>query len=182
MSSGGIDFKAKYYSLRSRYVTAIDLAFRSGYEQGYNDGSQSQQQQMMAGMQGMGMPQQGAPEQGAPQGAPQQGAPEAEAQDQQLNEYIQTLESLVNKSEPSVDDLKKSISNIKKIQAEKAHNMAMKKIASTGYKNLNHKQKQAVSMQEKIVNDLMNKWENEEKDVAKTLTRLASTEALTRGK
>jgi hypothetical protein len=172
MSSGTIDYKKKYYSLRSRYISAIDLAFRSGYEQGYTDGTQQQQQQVMAGMQGMGAPQggegqpQGAPE-GAPEGAPQGGG--------EMDQYIQTLEELVSKGEPSMDDLKKSIQDMKMAQMSK-------RVASSGYKNLNHKAKQAVSMQEKIVNDLMTKWEEQEKTTAQTLTRLVSTEALIRGK
>lgn len=198
MANDGIDYKKKYEDLRSRYIQSLDVAFRTGYEQGFNESQNqamaqqaAQQSQMMGAMQSQaGMPQQdqgGAPQDQAgtvevPSGQEQS----AQGQDE-LDEAISTLEQLVNKSEPSIGDLKKSIEMIK---SEHLHKKLMKKTKSiditpkqysTSYKvNLPENSKAAVAMQQKIVDDILRKWEQEQGQSSRDITQVLSTEALTK--
>lgn len=191
----GVDYKKKYEELKARYIQALDVAFRSGYEQGFNESQvQSMAQQAQQQFQMMGMAQQqamqGARQPGAePQMGEEQGQPGAERQmgGDEMDQAIAQLEQLVSKSEPSVDDLKKSIEMIK---SEHMHKKMMKKTKSIditpkpfsqSYKtNLPENSKAAVAMQAKIVDDILRKWEQEQSQSSKDITQILGTEALTK--
>ncbi len=190
----GVDYKKKYMDLRARFVEALDIAFRTGYEQGANETQvqnmaqqaqmQAQQAAMMQGQMG------GAPGMEQPTGTPDQ-QPVPEAGGDEMDAAIAELEGLVNKKEPSIDDMKKSLESIKNNRMhqklQKATKEAGKKMAqppkplSLSYKvNLPEESKQAVSMQSKIVDDILNKWEQEAQNSAKDITSVLGTEALTK--
>lgn len=187
----GIDYKKKYMDLRARFVEALDIAFRTGYEQGANEQqvqNMAQQAQMQAQQAAMMQGQiTGGPGMDQPPGAEN---PESlEAADSEMDAAISELEGLVNKSEPSVDDMKKSIEALKNSRMhqklQKATKEAGKKLnqppkpLSLSYKvNLPEESKQTVSMQSKIVDDILNKWEQEAQNSAKDITSVLGTEVL----
>ena len=181
--NSGIDYKRKYQELRARFIQSLDMAHRAGYEQGFNEATNqamaqqaAQQAQAAAAMAG----------QGAPTGAPppQQGAPD-QGQDE-MGMAISELEQLVNKSELSPSDLKKSLSTIKsnlehKSMLKKTQSIKTIFTPSTAFKvNLPEDSKAAVSMQSKIVDDILRKWEQEEQEASKNITQILGTEALTK--
>jgi hypothetical protein len=179
----GIDYKKKYEELKARYIQALDVAFRAGYEQGFNESQvqsmaqQAQMAQQQAQMAGQAMPQPTEMEQPQDQGL---------AEDE-LDQAIAQLEQLVNKSEPSVDDLKKSIEMIKNERMHKKLSSKTKSIDITpkqysqSYKlNLSENSKASVSMQQKVVDDILRKWESESANSSRDITQILSTEALTK--
>lgn len=181
MKNGGVDYKKKYYSLRQRFVSTLSVSFRSGYEQGYNAALMAQPQ---------GMPQQPGQEGGEPgqaTGAPGQAAQpdegESQPQEDELDQSIAELESLIAKTENS-GNLKKSLDHLKtkrvKAKEAKMFKSMAKQTASNGWKNLSHTQRQAVTLQEKIVKNVLTKWEQEENKTTDAITRLLGTEALTK--
>lgn len=203
----GIDYKAKYMDLRARFIEALDLSFRQGYEQGQKDAQieSSMQQAQMAMQQAQQMSgQQQDPNQEQPQDPAQAGAaPEMMAQQGQnsgteLDSLIGELEGLVNKSEISKEDLKKSISAIKESAMFMGLNKAisknspfksrlkpvaipMNKGMSGSYShNLSSEDKKAVAMQQAIIDNVFKKWENESADTGTKITQTISTEALTK--
>lgn len=204
MKNAGIDYKRKYEELKARYIQALDVAFRAGYEQGFNESqiqSMAQQaQQMQAQMMGMAQQQaaMGGGMEGQATGSPEEQAQmEAEQQAQmqgqqaaggdEMDQAISQLEQLVNKSEPSIDDLKKSIELIK---SEHMHKKLTKKTKSVditpkpfsmSYKsNLTENSKASVALQQKIVDDILRKWEHEESSSSRDITQILGTEALTK--
>lgn len=199
MANDGVDYKRKYEDLKARYIQSLDVAFRTGYEQGFNESQnqamaqQAQQAAQQAQMMGAGMQQPpGAETVNVPSGQDQASAPDMEAQDQpttqdELDQAIAQLEQLVNKSEPSIDDLKKSL---ELIRSEHLHKKMMKKTKSIditprpfsqSYKsNLSENSKAAVSLQQKIVDDILRKWESEQDQSSRDITQILGTEALTK--
>ena len=106
----------------------------------------------------------------------------------ELDQHIAKLEGMLSKSEElDLDTLKKTVEEIKGLQQKqkeyaelKKSSMAIPKIAHAMHKpqfkfgvqaqhNLNSTAKAAVSMQHKIVNELMQKWETEEKKASKDI-------------
>lgn len=183
--NSGIDYKRKYQELRARFIQSLDMAHRAGYEQGFNEATNqamaqqaAQQAQAAAAMAGQGMPA------GGPN-PPQQGASD-QSQDE-MGMAISELEQLVNKSENlSLDDLKKSVSAIKsslehKSMLKKTQSIKTVFSPSQSFKvNLPEDSKAAVSMQTKIVDDILRKWEQEEQEASKNITQILGTEALTK--
>jgi hypothetical protein len=180
--NSGIDYKKKYMDLRARFVEALDVAFRTGYEQGSVEAQQQAmaQQQQIAQQQAMSGQQQ----------------PQEDAQDQQrvqampneVNQAVAELDGLVNKSELTVDDLKKSIQNIKnelmfKSLSNVTKSLNQQKVQilpppghSIGYRNLPESHKQAVSMQGKLVDDIFKKWEQESQESTRDLANVLGVE------
>lgn len=172
MSNNGIDYKRKYEELKARYIQSLDLAFRSGYEQGFNESKNQQNSQQLE------------PLPSTPENMDRPMNPESDSDE--LDQAIAKLENLVNKSEPSADDLKKSIDLIKN---EHMHKKMLKKTkslnaldkVSNSYKvNLPENSKAAVAMQQKVVEDILRKWETEESKISKDITQFLGTEALTK--
>lgn len=190
-NNNGIDYKKKYMDLRARFVESLDVAYRNGYEQGYNDKEKesAQQQQQMA-MQQMGaMPQMGgSPDQGQEQPAEDQAQQQGAAGGSELDQAIAELEGLVSKAEgPSVEPLKKSMDKLKHIRMHAQLNANIKKAGRANapfsrsfVANLSHDDKASVVKQEQILSDIMNKWEQEVHDSSAKIAQIANTEALTK--
>jgi len=182
------DWKMKYLDMRAKLLEATDVAYRLGFEQGMKQASEQQalqaqaqaQMQAQAAAQGMSpegvlvgreempgeeMPGEGMPpEAGSMPGMGEEemmpgavaGAP-AEGDGSELDQHINELESLVAKGQkPSVLALRKavtSISDLRKTQKEKWSKKVEKETSS----------------QKKFVDNLLNKWEKEVKDVTEDL-------------
>lgn len=180
-----INYKQKYLELKQKYMNAVDTAFRLGYEQGSSDAQQQAMQDQMAAQQaaeeaaaqGGGMPGEegGAPAEGAP--GEEQAPESANPGGSELDQHIAQLESMLGKSEltgedlaelkKSVDSLKQGIEIRKSEKAIKGIAKALKtpksfQLSKTAAANLTPTAKAAVSMQEKIVTDVMKAWEEEE--------------------
>ena len=199
--SAEINYKQKYLELRSKYMNDLDMAFRLGFEQGgqqaQNDQVMQQEQQSheveMAAAQGMngGAPGQGAPDATAAPEGPQE--PQSEhPQGSEIDQHIAKLEQAIAKSENLSGDveIKKSLEDLKSMrktevlnQQIKKNERAIKAISKALHKpafkmsrqasiNLNDNAKQAVSLQHKIVSDVMNKMEAEEKRASKDIEAL----------
>ena len=153
---------------------------------------------------GFGGPQEGGDQ---PPGQPGEGAPAeggnpamAAQGGSELDQHISQLEGLIAKSESlSKDpDIKKSLDNLKamrknelfKIEMRKS-DMAVKGIAEALHKpkfkfgvqashNMNSNAKQAVSLQHKIVNDVLAKMQEEEGRASSDIKNILSIEGLTK--
>lgn len=143
---------------------------------------------------GMGI-QQGGP---APQGA--QPMKESEHPDgSELEQHIAKLESMISKTEDlDVGDLKKAIGDLRTLQKAQKEQIELRKSAMAipaiakalhtpkfkigvqASHNMNSTAKAAVTMQHKIVNDIMAKWENEEKNASKDILSQLNVEGLTK--
>ena len=207
--SGELNYKSKYMELRSKYLNDIDVAFRLGFEQGQQQAAQDQmaqaqqqqaemeaaQAQMMQGQPGQEM----APGQEvAPGEQPMEGQPQdpMAGQPTELDQHIAKLESMIQKSEDQ--DLKKSLQELVMVRKAELQAIQMKKsdqaikgivkaLHKPAFKlgvqashNLNSNAKQAVSMQHKIVSDLMEKMEAEEKRASADIKSLLNIEGLTK--
>lgn len=178
------EWKVKYYELKNKWMDSVDRAYRLGFEQGAKETQmemQAQQMQQQMEMQAaMQAQQQGAPvdEQGNPippeelppemqeamaaeQGGEEGFVPPPEDVDpekaQELDAYIQELESLVAKGEkPSIKDMRKAVESISEIRKSQK-NKWVKKV------------KKDTSAQKKIVDGILAKWDEESKDLTEEL-------------
>ncbi|CAM6004806.1 unnamed protein product [Sphagnum balticum] len=176
----------------------LDMAFRLGFEQGGQQAQQDQMAQEQAQAQEIQAAAAGAQPGQPGEGAPGQEQPGAEGQPpsehpegSELDQHIAKLESMIAKpaSDPkemgqelgkSLEDLRKLAkswkdkSDLRKSQAAiagiaKALHKPAFKLSKQASINLNENAKQAVSMQHKIVSDVMAKMEAEEKRASKDI-------------
>ena len=195
--AGNIDYKQKYLELKQKYKNSVDVAFRLGIEQGSQMAQQQQmqEQQQMQQEQGQGQ-EQGQPgqEEQGQEGQESEGQPQsAHPEGSELDQHISQLEGMVNKSELTIDDLeilKKSIHTLKFSAQMRKSDMSVKSIAKSmapkpkaqmgenAKHNLNHTQKQAITMQEKIVSDIMAQWIDEENSAKHSITAIIANEGL----
>lgn len=192
---GEINYKTKYLELRSKYINDIDVAFRLGFEQGINQAKQ--QQAIQAQEQAANAQQQ--PEQMVNQQQPEEQAQQQEQQAQQqsgseLDEHIGNLEQALGSSDnPEVQKSLKAIIDLRKkekFQLEmKKSDLAVKEISKALHKpsfkmnsqaqhNMDDNAKKAVSMQHKIVNDIMKAWEKEEQRANNDIKNILNIENL----
>jgi hypothetical protein len=230
---GEVNYKQKYQELKSKYMNAVDVAFRLGFEEGSKQSQMDQANQQMqdaaAAQQAPGAagedPSQnnngapGTPNQGAA-GADKSGAPSIQPnpveavppasptgapmkesehpEGSELDQHIAKLEGMLAKSEEPNEDLKKSLDELKEIRNGMLFREEMKKsteaiseIAKAMHKpqfkfgvqashNLNHSAKASVTMQHKIVNNIMEKWEKEEAKGHKDILSALSVEGITK--
>lgn len=185
------DYRKKYQDLRGRFISSMDVAFRMGYEKGVGDARQEQaaiQMQQAQQMQAQAQQMQANAAAAQSQDSPSQDGEmqPVEQQPEELDQAISELEGLVNKSEFSADDIKKSIEKIKNYQTFKKMNFpSMKKAMSTSLPplasaNLTAAAKKELSMQEKIIDDIMNKWDQEAPKATSEALRVLGTEVLTK--
>ena len=177
-----INWHTKYKDLKAKYMNDVELSFRLGMEQGLQQGKlQSQQQQMQPQLQ-------------SPQGPQMEGsqAPELQQpgqeigqgngdQGSELDQHIQKLESMISKSEDlNMEDLKKTIQELKFAQEMKKSYAAIPKIAQAlhtpSFKysqqanhNLSTATKHTNSLQKKIVDDIFKSWEEQEQNASKDI-------------
>ena len=186
------DYKLKYKDLKLKFHDAVDTAFRLGVEQGLMQAQlqQAQQAQMTAQSQ-PGMP-------GSESGLPgEEGSEAGQPDGSELDQHIDTLEGMLNKADPTSEDamtLKKSLEGLKAIQhsfqlvkSNKAINQIAKNVKSPftlgkrAEKNMPEPAKKALTMQEKIVDDLMKSMEEEEKAAAEQIQKTLDFEQLLKG-
>jgi hypothetical protein len=117
----------------------------------------------------------------------------------ELDQYIAKLESMLQKNEQlDVKDLIKTINDLKGFQKSQKEQLQLAKSARAipeiakalhkpkfklgvqANKNLTTVAKSAVTMQHKIVSDIMSKWESEEKNASKSILSQLSVEGLTK--
>lgn len=197
-----VNYKSKYLELRSKYMNDLDGAFRLGFEAGVQQAKmdqadqQAQQAQEMA-QQGQqigpdGQPQPGQ-EQQAPGGAPQPGQDPSNPQGSELDHHIAKLEDAIAKSEiADPKELKKALNDMKATRDLHKSEYAIKEISKAMHKpafkmsrqvshNISSSAKQAVSLQHKIVSDVMAKMEAEEKRASKDINNILNIEGLIKG-
>lgn len=122
----------------------------------------------------------------------------ADAGGSELDQHIKTLESMVNKSELSPDDLKKAIDDLKSFQTNMNYQRELRKSAQAipeiakalhkpsfkigvqASKNMSQNAKTAVSLQHRIVEDVMQKWESEQSKAGKDILSILNIEGLTK--
>lgn len=200
-----INYKSKYMELRSKYIADLDMAFRLGVEQG---AQQAQQQQAMEakaqadqaaqlesqGLSGEQPGQEEAPQQPG-QEAPQEG--QVPAQDQngsELDQHISKLEGMLGSNpEPEIQKSLQAIVSLRKAQKDaidfKKSELAIKGIAKALHKpafkigvqashNMSDNAKKAVSLQHKIVNDIMKTWGEEENKASNDIKSILDVEGL----
>lgn len=183
-----INWKSKYEAIKANWMESVDTAFRLGYEQGTQDAqvdamAQQQQQQADEMAQQMGMQgEQGEDPNQDPNAGPEMGeSPSAHPGGSELDQHISTLEGMLGKSELNPADLIKAVKGFRELQKNiklqsdlkksaeaikgisKALHKPKFKISQQANANLTSSAKKAVSMQEKIVTDIMKTWD-EEKD------------------
>lgn len=204
-----IDYKKKYLDLRAKMISSMDMAFRMGYEQGATDANQQAlQQQVAAQQQAMmgGQPQDGQMQDGAPSDQAMEGQQQVDAQipggqdqmqpsvampqNEELDQYINELEGLVSKKEISPSDLRKSLEKIKNFSTNTklAKSIGSKKfqpfktvLPARASANMTSDDKRNLSMQEKVIEDIMKKWENEAPKTTSQAMQALGVEALTKG-
>ena len=164
------DYKTKYLDMRAKLLEATDTAYRLGFEEGMKEGQQAAQQQQMEmeaqaaamgqpGVEGGMPPEMGGGEEMSPEmgGAP---APEemgGEEEGSELDSQISELENLVSKGEkPSVLTMRKAVEKLSTIR-------------KTQKDTWSKKRQKTVSTQKKLVDNILNKWENESKSVTENL-------------
>lgn len=188
-----VDYKQKYLEIRNILIKSVDIAYRQGYEMGTKDAQLQQMQQMqdqqaaMAEAQGGGAAAMYGPQGGAPiQGEVPKNQKEdtAESQDipnvgglqigsqNELDQHIQSLENIVSKGEQiDLETLKKSIESLKNysssLKSKKNQSISLPPRVS---KVLSPDQKTQLSMQEMILNNVLEKWEKESRQAASDIT------------
>ena len=148
-----LDYKQKYFDLRAKFLRAVDTAYRLGYEEGAKESQQQQAaaqlqdaqntiNQMSAGQTGQPQPDQSQPDQG---GQPQD----------PMGQSMEELGQAVAKSENE----KEALSFIAPLIGKSAHH------------NLDQNSKIAHTMQKKIVDNLMKKWDEESTKAVLDITK-----------
>jgi hypothetical protein len=202
------DWKIKYQDLKLRFHDCLDTSFRLGYEAGAQQAQVQQAAQQtadaQAAQQAAAMGQQpGQP--GQDPNAPGQEDPNAQMQPGQdgseLDGHIQTLESMLQKTEVgSLEymNFKKSLDGIKSFQSSLKQSYDLKKaeqaikaigkaikspftLSKAATKNLSEPAKAALNDQEKIVNDLMKSFEEEERKASEQIKKTLNFEQLLKG-
>jgi hypothetical protein len=184
------DYRLKYNDLKLKFLDAVDVSFRLGFEQGAQQAQVQQAQQQQADAQAA---QQAAA--GQQPGAPGEEDPnaqmEAGSDGSELDQHIGKLESMLQKTEVgSLEymDFKKSLDGIKSYQAEikqkhdlKKSEMAISSInkalkspftfSKAATKNLSEPAKKALTMQEQIVDDFMKSFDEEKEKASQSVTK-----------
>ena len=187
------DYKIKYEDLKLKFMDAVDVSFRLGYEQGAQQAQmqQAQQQAQDAQMQ-MQQAQQMQMQQPGQEDPNNPGSPDSSGSE--MDQYINTLESMVNQQDPNSPETAKMVKAINEMKSliemkksEKIINSiakAMKPkftIGKGANKNLSEHGKKALNDQEKIVEDLMKSFAEEEKKASEAIVKTLNFENLLKG-
>lgn len=217
-----IELKSKY---RNSVDMAFRLGIEEGMKQGQLDNANQQLQQANADKQNAmgGGEQPGKPNNNGAPGTPDQGeapdksgapsiqpgavepvqpagtSPMADSehpQGSELDQHIAKLEGMLSKSEVPMEDLKKSLEELRVMSENMKMNHELRKSAMaipaiakalhkpefkfgvTAQHNLSSTAKAAVTMQHQIVSDVMEKWEAEEKKAGKDILSTLGIEGL----
>jgi RNA-binding protein YhbY len=189
------DYKLKYEDLKLKFMDAVDVSFRLGFEQGAQQAQvqQAQQQAQEAQMQQQQMEQMQQQGQGQPGQDPNSPA-SPDSSGSEMDQHIGTLESMVNQqdqSSPGFADMKKTLDSMKALVEMKKSEKAISAIAKAmkpkftlgkgANKNLSEHGKKALNDQEKIVDDLMKSFAEEEKKASEAIVKTLNFENLLKG-
>ena len=188
------DYKAKYLDLKAKYQETVDLAWRLGFEQGLKEAQLDQAQQATAQSEAMAANQPGQPGEESAQPGEESEAESPVSQNpngDELDQHIAKLEGMLGKSEISsmdMQDLKKTLSDIRSLQVQISLTKSMNSIKTTKLAksqaisfspkveaNLPAPAKKALSLQEKIVGDIFSKWEKDEKKASNDIMSILSS-------
>ena len=198
------DYKLKYNDLKLKFMDAVDVSFRLGFEAGAQQAQVQQAQQQQADAQAA---QQAA--MGQQPGQPGQDPNDPNAQPGQemgqdgseLDQHIGQLEGMLGSSKPGSPEqqtLQKSLDGIKAFQSSlkqtyelKKSEQAIKAIAKSmrspftlgkqATKNMSQPAQKALNMQEQIVADLMKSMDDEQAKASEAVTKTLSIEQLLKG-
>ncbi len=192
--------------LKNKYLETADLSWRLGYEQGLKDAQmeQAQQQQMQADQMAAAQAQQPQPgQEGAAPGA-EQGEQPAPGQPisqnpngDELSQHIEKLESMLGKGElssMSVDELKKTLSDIRSLQVQISLSKSMESIKNTKMAksrapivmtpklqaNLPQPAQKALSLQQDILSGIFKKWESDASHASSEIGSILNVDGLTK--
>lgn len=191
------NWKLKYQDLKIKFHDAVDTAFRLGFEQGAQqeqvDQAQQQQATMMSGQPGQpGQP--GTQEE--VQDSSQMG--QEPSNGSELDQHIGELESMVAKSDVGTKEhfiLLKSLDSVKAIQNDLKEKYELYKseqaikgigkalrpklvLNKAAAHNLSPHAKQALNDQEKIIDELMKSFAEEQEKAAKAIEKAVGLEQL----
>ena len=187
-----VDYKNKYIQLRSKYLNAIDVAFRLGVQEGARQGElqnmqqQLQQQQQQAQMQqqmqqapgaaqmGQEMPQDGSQGEAAPQemgGNPEdQGAAQMPGQDG----GAAPIPGQDQQAGAPADDLDLSMQELESyLKSEKPDlNNLMKSFHKVKETKKVNDEKRVIAKNRQIVDGILKSWDEKEKEASKKLANI----------
>lgn len=188
------EWKLKYQDLKLKFHDAVDVAFRLGFEQGAQSAQMQQAQQDKADAQQAEQMQMQGQMQGQQPGQDPNNPGSPDSSGSEMDQHISTLESMVNKQDPNSPEtanMMKTLNEMKSLvemkKAEKSINAiakAMKPkftIGKGANKNLSEHGKKALNDQEKIVNELMKSFEDEEKKASEAIVKTLDFENLLKG-
>ena len=188
------DYKLKYNDLKIKFMDAVDLAFRLGFEQGAQN-AQVQQAQAAAAAQ----PGQPGQDPNAPPGE-DMNSPES-PDGSELDSHINTLEGMLAGSKQGSPDqaaLQKSLNEVKAFQLSLKTASDLKKsekaiaeigkavkgtftISKKAAQNLSQPAQKALNSQEQIIDDLMKSFDEEQKKAVSTIEKTLGFEQLLKG-
>ena len=200
------DWKLKYSDLKLKFLDAMDVSFRLGFEQGAQQAQVQQAQQAQAdaqaAQQAAAMGQQPGQDPNAPPGQDPNvpGSPDG-SDGSELDQHIGQLEGMLSQSKPGSPEqagLQKSLDGIKAFQSDlrqkyefkkseaaiKAIGKAMKTpytFSKAATKNMSVPAQKALNMQEEIVKDFMKSFDEEKAKATETITKTLNYEQLLKG-
>jgi hypothetical protein len=201
----GPDYKSKYKELRAKYINDLDMAFRLGCEAGAQQAQMQQTLDTQAQMNEQNSQiESGDANLSTEAGSPETNAQEnsnaadnmesAQAGGSELDQHINRLEGMLGsdaspevkksldailslrKAEKQAQELRKSQAAISGI-AKALHKPAFKLGVQASH-NLSDNAKKAVSLQHKIVNDVMKSWEEQENKAKNSIENILNIEGL----
>lgn len=166
------DYKLKYLDLREKFLNAVDVAFKMGYENGAKDTTvqmQAQQaQQMAADAQAAkaaadasaGQPGQEQPDQGGE--VPQEGDEAQPQPDQQVPSVDQDLDQQLGQLQ-GMTKTEKKVKPLKKGELKPMHTIEISHPheSKSSFHNLDNKKKAANHLQKQLVDNILKKMEEE---------------------
>lgn len=180
--AGEINYKQKYQELKLKFMNAVDVAFRLGYEQGMNAEKMNSAQEHIDAMAEASRQDAQQPANQGSQGSEESKEPSSsesssvDAQGTELDQHISELESVLTKAEidgVALEQMQKTLNLMKSLRPSK--NPFMHEKASH---NVSENSKAALTMQEKIVKDIMDAWDSEKNNSSKDILKVLSREGL----
>jgi hypothetical protein len=198
--AGLIDYKQKYQELKAKFMSSVDAAWNDGFQHGMEASQTDQAQQQSQQADAMAQQQAGAPQPGEQPQEGEQPGQEGEAatsqnpNEDELGQHIEKLESMLGKAEITpfeLQDLKKTLSDIKSLQIQINLTKSLSSIKSTRLAksqsfspkiqaNLPVPAQKALSKQQEIVDSLFKKWESEASHASSGISAILGVEGLTK--
>lgn len=188
-----VNYKLKYNELKLRFISALDVSFRTGYEAGSQAAqieAQQQQMQMQADQAAQAQQQPGQPGEEQPEDGQEQPQDQQHPEGSELQRHIDELESMVKKSEITPMDLKKSLDSLKAYKSNMDLNKSLANIrkikmprtplvlSKTAAHNMPEASQKALTAQETLVSEIMTEWGKQEAKASKSIFETLAEEGL----